>query len=826
MSDLFVGAPVWRKEDRALLRCEARYISDLTATGMLVATVVRSSLPHARILSIDTSAALAMDGVAAVYTAADLGPSQRHLASFGQFPPTLLSKWQPSIWPAPVTTLAGDRVRYAGEPIALVVATDRYVAEDAAELVDVDYEPLDPVTGAEQALRDDVPNVHDRDDGLEIIRTEPWRSWCSAPGQWTDDGTLQVSWDQNTALDMTVHSGDLDDAFARAAHVIKQRYKSHRYTGVPLEGRGILAIPDPDGEGMMVWSSHQIPFYHRALIAESLGVPEETIRVAQPYLGGGFGQKAGIYGEDVLIPFAARALNRPVKWLEDKHEHFQASSHSREQQYDAELALDAEGRILGLRYDVLIDVGAYLTFPVVLPYLGMCHVFGPYRLPAMQARLRSIFTNKVPSAPYRGAGRPEVAFMMNRLVDHAARELSLDPADIRRRNLIRPDEMPFDAGILYRDGSPLIIDSGDYPEALERNLDGIDYGAFRQEQKQARASGRHLGIGVACNIEAGGLGPVEGARVEIVSSGDVVIHLGVVDSGQGHRTAFAQICADELGMDIANISVRSGDTRGVIYSRGTYHSRAAVLAGNAVYGAARKIRTKLLQLASHHLETAPEDLELVAGSVRVKGTDRSMTVKRCAELCVPDGSSVAAAVASAGAIISLPPGMEPGLDETHFQPGTSVVWGNASHAATVEVDPELGTFKILRYVVVHDCGRVLNPLIVEGQVHGGVAQGIGGTVLEELVYDEHGHLTTSTLADYMLPRLADIPYIETISMESLSPLNPLGVKGAGESGTIGPPAVLAAAVEDALAPFGVTISQTPLSPANILRALREAKGAA
>ena len=826
MSDLFVGAPVWRKEDRALLRCEARYISDLTATGMLVATVVRSSFPHARILSIDTSAALAMDGVAAVYTAADLGPSQRHLASFGQFPPTLLSKWQPSIWPAPVTTLAGDRVRYAGEPIALVVATDRYVAEDAAELVDVDYEPLDPVTGAEQALRDDVPNVHDRDDGLEIIRTEPWRSWCSAPGQWTDDGTLQVSWDQNTALDMTVHSGDLDDAFARAAHVIKQRYKSHRYTGVPLEGRGILAIPDPDGEGMMVWSSHQIPFYHRALIAESLGVPEETIRVAQPYLGGGFGQKAGIYGEDVLIPFAARALNRPVKWLEDKHEHFQASSHSREQQYDAELALDAEGRILGLRYDVLIDVGAYLTFPVVLPYLGMCHVFGPYRLPAMQARLRSIFTNKVPSAPYRGAGRPEVAFMMNRLVDHAARELSLDPADIRRRNLIRPDEMPFDAGILYRDGSPLIIDSGDYPEALERNLDGIDYGAFRQEQKQARASGRHLGIGVACNIEAGGLGPVEGARVEIVSSGDVVIHLGVVDSGQGHRTAFAQICADELGMDIANISVRSGDTRGVIYSRGTYHSRAAVLAGNAVYGAARKIRTKLLQLASHHLETAPEDLELVAGSVRVKGTDRSMTVKRCAELCVPDGSSVAAAVASASAIISLPPGMEPGLDETHFQPGTSVVWGNASHAATVEVDPELGTFKILRYVVVHDCGRVLNPLIVEGQVHGGVAQGIGGTVLEELVYDEHGHLTTSTLADYMLPRLADIPYIETISMESLSPLNPLGVKGAGEGGTIGPPAVLAAAVEDALAPFGVTISQTPLSPANILRALREATGAA
>ncbi len=826
MSNLFVGAPVRRKEDLAMLRGEARYISDLTATGMLVATVVRSPFPHAKIRSIDTSAALAVDGVAAIYTADDLGPSQRHLASFGQFPPTLLSKWQPSIWPAPVTTMAGDRVRYVGEPVALVVATDRYVAEDAAELVDVDYEPLDPVADAEQALRDNVPNIHDVADGKEIIQTEPWRSWCSAPDQWTDDGALHVSWDRNTALDMTVHAGDVDAAFAKAAHVVKQRYKSHRYAGVPLEGRGILAIPDPDGEGMKVWSSHQIPFFHRALIAESLGVPEETIRVAQPYLGGGFGQKAGIYGEDVLIPFAARALGRPVKWLEDKHEHFQASSHSREQQYDAELALDGEGRILGLRYDVLIDVGAYLTFPVVLPYLGMCHVFGPYRLPAMQARLRSIFTNKVPSAPYRGAGRPEVVFMMNRLVDHAARKLGLDPADIRRRNLIGPDEMPLDVGFLYRDGAPLIIDSGNYPEALQKNLDGIDYEVFRQEQKQARAAGRYPGIGIACNIEAGGLGPVEGARVEIVSSGDVVIHLGVVDSGQGHRTTFAQICADVLGMDVANISVRSGDTRGVIYSRGTYHSRAAVLAGNAVHGAAQKVKTKLLQLASHHLEASPQDLELSAGAVRVKGTDRSMTVRRCAQLCVPDGSSVAAAVASAGAIVGLPPGMEPGLDETHFQPGTSVVWGNASHAATVEVDPELGTFKILRYVVVHDCGRVLNPLIVEGQVHGGVAQGIGGAVLEQLVYDEHGHLTTSTLADYMLPRIADIPDIETISMESLSPLNPLGVKGAGEGGTIGPPAVLAAAVEDALAPFGVTISQTPLSPANILRALREAKGAA
>jgi carbon-monoxide dehydrogenase large subunit len=831
MAEHYVGAPVRRKEDAIILRGEAQYISDLVVPGMLTAMVVRSPYPHARILSIDTSHAKACKGVEAVFTAEDLGSSQRQLASFGQFPPQLLNQWSPKIQPAPCTTLAKDKVRYVGEPVALVIASDRYVAEDAAELVDVEYEPLEAVVDVGQALDPDAVEIHDPAAGRSLVASEPWRSWCTSSEQWNDAGELLVSWDPNTALDMHVHMGDAADAFAKAAHVFGGRFYSHRHTGVPLEGRGLLALPDIGGSGMTVWSSHQIPYFHRALIAESLGIPEDTVRVRQPYLGGGFGQKAGIYGEDVLIPFAARQLGRPVKWLEDKREHFQASSHSREQTFDAEIAVDAAGRILGLRYEVLIDAGAYLTFPVVLPYLGMCHFFGPYRIPAMQARIRSVFTNKVTSAPYRGAGRPEAAFVLNRLVDRIAYELAIDPVEIRKRNFISPEEMPYDVGLLYRDGSPQVFDSGDYPEALNRNLAAIGYDAFRTKQKAARLEGRYLGIGTACNVEAGGIGPVEGARVEVTRTGDVVVHLGVVDTGQGQRTAFAQICADVLGVNIGKVTVKTGDSSGVIYSRGTYHSRTAVTAGNAVGSAAAKVATKLKLLASHHLGEAVqggvciEDLELLDGTIRVKGVpELAVSLERCARLCVPDGSSVGSAVASGGAILNLPDEIEPGLDETSFFGAKSVVWGNASHAAIVEVDPELGTFEIQRYVVVHDCGRILNPMILEGQVHGGVAQGIGGAVLEELFYDEDGQLVSSNMADYMLPRRGDIPEIELITMESPSPLNPLGVKGAGEGGTIGPPAALAAAIEDALSPFGVHINRTPLSPAMILQALREARG--
>ncbi|MDG2406461.1 MAG: xanthine dehydrogenase family protein molybdopterin-binding subunit [Paracoccaceae bacterium] len=829
MSVTFVGTAVQRKEDDSILRGEARYISDLSVPGMLTASVVRSPFAHAEIRSIDVSAALALEGVEAVYTADDIGDSQQHLASFGQFPPGLLDKYRPDLRPAPITTLAKCKVRYVGEPVALVVAADRYVAEDAAELVEVEYLPLPAVVDMEEALSADAPDLHATEDSLSIIAREPWKSWSSSAAQWNDDGTLNYVWGKNTALDMRVTHGDVDAAFSSAAHVIGDRFCSHRHTGVPLEGRGILALPDIGGQGMLVWSSHQIPYFHRALIAETLGVNEETIRVAQPHLGGGFGQKAGIYSEDVMIPYAARDLGRPVKWLEDKREHFQASSHSREQIFDAELALDAEGHILGLRFEAMISVGAYHTFPVVLPYLGMCHAVGPYRIPTFSGRARSILTNKVPAAPYRGAGRPEVVFMLNRLMDRAALDLYLDPAEIRRRNFIQPEEMPYDAGILYRDGAPLVFDSGDYPGALQKNLEAIGYETFRGEQERARAKRRYLGVGMACNVEAGGIGPVEGARVAFNRDGTATIHLGIVDTGQGHRTAFAQIAADELGLDVAQVRVVVGDTQGITYSRGTYHSRGAVTAGNAVHSASRKVALKLRQLAAALLwdqvqgGVDEDDLEVADGVVRSKtAPELSVPIQRCVGLLVPDGSSVASAVATGGAILSLPDEIEHGLDETSFFKAKAVVWGNASHAAIVEVDPELGSFDILRYVVVHDCGNVLNPLILEGQVHGGVAQGIGGAKLEELSYDEDGQLVSSNLADYMLPRRHDIPHIELETMESPSPFNALGVKGAGEGGTIGPPSVLAAAVEDALSPLGVRITQTPLTPKTILKAIKDA----
>ena len=777
MSEL-IGAPIRRNEDPRLLRGEGRYISDLAIPGMLTAAVVRSVHAHARIAGVDASRALALPGVEAVFTWRDLGAAQRPIPTFGQIPEALHKAWRPELRSAPVYPLAQDRARYMGEPIALVVASDRYVAADAAELVEVAYEPLPPVVDVERAVSPDSPRLFE-------------------------------DWPDNTALRLQVGYGDIDDAFRRAAHTFADRYASHRYTGVPLEGRGMLAVPELAGGGLTVWTSQQLPHFHRSTICEALGLPEHAVRAVQPDIGGGFGQKAGLYPEDVLIPFAAWRLGRPVKWVEGRSEHFMASSHSREQLHDVEVAVDADGVLLGLRDRVLIDAGAYLTFPVVLPYLGLCHMLGPYRVPALRTDIRSVLTNKVTSAPYRGAGRPEGVFVINRVMDRIAADLGLDPAEVRRRNLIPAEAMPYPAGIPYRDGTPMVLDSGDYPAMLERCLAAVGYEAFRAEQAEARRRGAWLGIGIACNVEATGIGPFEAARVRVDPSGAVAVYAGVTNQGQGHQTVFAQICASRLGLDPADVAVSTGDTANLRFGRGTYHSRGAVTAGSAVYLAAEKVRSKLTRLAANVLEAAPEDLELVGGRVRVKGApDRGLTLARCAQLSIPGGA--------------LPPDLEPGLDETAYFTVPAATWGSAAHAAIVEVDPETGHVAIRRYVVVHDCGRILNPLILDGQIHGGVAAGIGGALLEHLVYDDAGQLLTTTFMDYLLPSVAEIPELEVIHQETPSPLNPLGVKGAGEGGTLAPPAVLAAAVEDALRPLGVRITRTPLSPAAILAAVRAA----
>jgi aerobic carbon-monoxide dehydrogenase large subunit len=462
-----------RHEDPRLLTGKGYYAADLSAPGMLVAAVLRSPLAHARLGTIDTKRAAELAGVAAVFTADDIGSAQMSLPSFGQFSQSLIERWRPTIRACPHPTLARGKVRYVGQPVALVIAQTREIAEDALELIEVDYEPIPTTMNVEDSLRDDAVRIFDE---------HP----------------------DNVALDFKASIGDADSAFERATHIVRDQFSIQRYTGMALEGRGILAVPERDG--MTVWASHQLPHFLRNLICEALQLPQYSVRVIQPDIGGGFGQKAGMYSEDVLIPFAAKKLGRPVKWLKDKGEQLVGSNHSRQQEFDIELALDANAKIMGLRYSVKIDAGGYLTFPVVLSYLGMCHLLGPYRIPTLKAHIRSVLTNKTHSAPSRGAGRPEAVFVLNRIMDRAAQQIGIDPIEIRRRNFIPPSDMLYEPGILYRDGNTMVIDSGDYPEALQRLLNAVDREAFKKEQNAARANGRYIGLGIECNVEAGGLG--------------------------------------------------------------------------------------------------------------------------------------------------------------------------------------------------------------------------------------------------------------------------------------------------------------------------------
>jgi len=772
-----VGKELPRLEDPRLLTGRGKYAADLHYPGALVGAVLRSPMAHARIGKIDSFAAAALPGVIAIYTAEDLGAAQRPLPSFGQFPKSLLDELKPTIRQCPHPTLAQGKVRYVGQPVAFVVAESREIAEDAVDLIEVDYDGIDVVMSVDKAIQEGAALLHD-----------------DLP--------------DNVPLDFNVQIGDVDGAFARAAHVVRDEYFVQRYSGMALEGRGLMAVPEPGG--LTVWAGHQLPHFLRNLIAESVGLSPFDVRVIQSDIGGGFGPKAGMYSEDVLVPFAAMKLGRPVKWAEDKREQFLASSHSRQQSYDIELALDAQGKFLALRYHARIDTGAYLTFPVVLSYLGMCHFLAPYRLPAMGAHVQAVLTNKTHSAPSRGAGRPEVVFALNRIIDCAAQRMGIDPMELRRRNLITPSELPYRPGILYRDGNPMVVDSGDYPQAFERTLEAMNYAGFAKEQAAALSEGRYIGFGLTCNVESGGLGPYEYARVRIDPAGKVVVHTGVVDTGQGHKTSLAQVCADQLEISPHQVTVTPADTSHLTYGRGTYHSRAAVAAGNAVLLAAKAVREKAAAIASKILAVDLDQLRFEKGKFVHDGSGRSVDLAACARFAAPE--------------TSLDAGLVPGLDETACFEVPTTSWANAVHAGVVEVDIETGALKILRYIVFHDCGKVLNPMLVRGQVVGSLAQGIGGAIFEDMVYDDDGNPLATTLADYLMPRIHDMPRVELLHMESPSPLNPLGVKGAGEAGTIGPPGVLAAAAENALAPFGVRFNRTPLSPQAILSALREAKG--
>lgn len=761
-----VGARVRRKEDFRLVTGGGRYVADVRLPGTVHVAVFRSLHAHARIGRLDTAPALRLPGVLGVFTASDLESMGRIPVRLGPRPATI-----PGLQPL----LAGDVVRYVGEPVAVVVATDRYVAEDAAERIATEYEPLPAVTEVEQARKPDAPLIHP-----------------DAPS--------------NVAQRFEARAGDVQAGMAAAELRLTERFCVQRHTAVPMETRGILAAYDRGTKMLSLWGPTKAPYFTRRTLADLLNHPEHLIHILHVDVGGGFGVRGEFYPEDALIPWVAMRMGCPVSWVEDRREHMMATNHSRQQLHEVEVGVRRDGIIVALVDRVLWDLGAYVrTNGFVVPELTVAMLPGPYRVPNYWGEAICVFTNKTPSGTYRGPGRYEGTFVRERLIDLVARDLGLDPAEVRRRNFIQPEEMPYRVGT----GSfaqPTTYDSGDYPAVFETALAEIDYAAVRTQQALLRTQGRYLGVGVACMIEKSGLGPWESARIDIDGSGQVVLYSGVASLGEGLETTLAQLCADELGVHTHDVRVIYGDTALVPYGMGAYASRGATVGGGAVVQAARKLRRKMLALGAHLLEAHPRDCLLEDGRVFVHGMPkRAVTFRGLAR----------AAVSGA----SLPPGMEPGLSVSTFFEAPQMVYPYGTHAAVVEVDPGTGQVTILKYALAYDVGKAINPMIVEGQLVGGLAQGIGGAFLEEVVYDEAGQVLTTSFMDYLVPTAMEMPRQMTTRILELapSPLMPLGIKGAGEGGSTGAGGALANAVADAL---GERITALPITPQRILAILR------
>ncbi len=776
MGAKFFGAAVKRREDPRFLRGEGRFVDDVVVPGMLHAAFLRSPHAHARIVSIDTTASATAPGVARVLTFRDLERWMKPLPLFGAVPPGLAAVVKFDIRQAPQWALCRDRARYVGEIVAMVVADTPEQAEDAVDLIRVEWDLLPPVVDMTRAAEPGAPLIH-------------------------------PEWGNNVGIGFTHSIGDADRAFAGADVTVGETFHIQRYVGMPLENRGVVAAWDRRDGTMTTWNSTQVSHFVQQGLTGALGLPPHKIRVIAPDLGGGFGTKASGYAEDALIPIVAMALGRPVKWIESRREHMSGAAHARHQVHAISLAADRDGTILAVRDRIWLDLGAYNVWGVVLPYNTVAHLIGPHRIKNMWVDVQAVVTNKTPNAPYRGAGRPETVFAMDRIVDCLARELRMDPAEIRRRNYIRPDELPYDFGMPYRDGNPLVYDTGDFPEALEKALEAAGYRQFRAEQPALRARGIHRGIGISGYVEGTAIGPYEGATVKLDLAGRVLVATGAINSGQGHETSFAQIAADALDVPLDWVTVVGGDTAAVPFGVGTFASRSAVTAGNSIADACREVRTKLTRAAAALLEAAPADIEIEDGRIFVKGSPGSaVDLARVVQASIPTFAKPGVA--------------SPDFEASAYHHVPTVTYASAVHVAQVEVDPATGRVKLLRYVVAHDCGRVINPTIVEGQVHGGVAQGIGGALFEEMVYDETGQLLTGSLMDYAVPKADDLPLIETVHLEFPSPRNPLGVKGLGEGGAISPPAAIANAIEDALTPFNVRVTETPVTAARIVSLLQ------
>jgi carbon-monoxide dehydrogenase large subunit len=755
-----IGSSPRRKEDRRLLVGAGRFLDDLRREGLLHLGVVRSPQAHARIVEVVTTAARAIPGVSAVWTAADLSELARGMpVAYGG-----THKGRPFVQPV----LARHIVRYVGEVTAVVVAETRALLADALEAVRVEYEPLPAIADADTALATTT--------------------------------RLHEGWPDNVALTARGTVGDAERAMADAAIVVQARLHHPRLSAVTLEPRGVLAYGD--GESLVVWSSTQNPYRLRDTVAAGLGLPVERVRVMVPDVGGGFGPKGSIYPEDVLVPAAALRLGRPVKWVESRREHFMATGHDREQTHEARVGFRPDGSIAALEAHFLADVGAYPVEGDGLTLNTVNHLPGPYRVAHYRGVGDSVVTTKTQNAAYRGAGRPEAVFVMERLLDLGARRLGLDPADVRRKNLIRPAEMPYRSGLTYKDGAAVAYDPGDFPAAFDRALALLDYDGWRKRQRERTADGTRIGIGLACYAQGSGLGPYEGATVRVDPSGKVYVFIGVTAQGQGHATTLAQICAGELGVPFDDVIVSAGDTSLFPFGNGTGGSRVAANAGPAVARTAREVRRRAARVAAELLECAPEDVRIADGRAHVAGVPaRSVTLGRLAHVALKSRA--------------LKPSGEPGLNACKYFYPETVTWTFGTQAAVVEVDVETFRVRLLRYAIVHDPGRAINPTIVVGQMQGGAAQGIGAGLFEEVVYDSAGQVLTASLMDYAIPRADDLPELPVALTEHPSVINELGIKGVGESGAIPGAAAIANAVEDALAAFGVTIAQAPVRPSGL-----------
>ncbi len=790
------GARIKRNEDPRLLTGQAQFVDDIDIPGALHAAFKRSDYAHARLLNVDVAEARAMPGVIALYVADDLG-----------------DYWQPSpllVPPPPAQhvefnqrtagQLARDKVRYVGEPIALVIAASRYQAEDAADAIVVDYDPLDAVVDPAAGLEEGAPLIHE------------------------DLGS-------NLAAHVIQTKGDWETARRQADLIIKRHFDYDRGSAAPMETRGIVAQWDRNARHLTVWDSTQAPIVIRNMLAGMLDLSQRQVHVIAPYIGGGFGPKIMMpYPEEALVPWVAIKLGRPIKWIEDRHENFLAMTQERGQSHNSELALTGDGKILGVRDIFLHDNGAYDPYGLTVPLNTQTHLLGPYIIPHYYAEFKAVFTNKIIVTPYRGAGRQHGVFVIERLLDIAARQLGLDPIEIRRRNLIPPDAFPWNNEVIGQDFTHLTYDSGNYEPVLDAAKKMIGWDIFVATKNEGRTmddtqpkqpstkqpsssvlrpSSTRQGIGLVMYVEGTGIGPYEGARVQVEPTGKVTVVTGVGTQGQGHYTSFAQVAAEQLGIGVEDVYVSTGDSGQFNWGTGTFASRGAVVAGSAVHSAAVMVADKAKKLAADELEAAPEDIELVNGYAQVRGVPGArIALKELADKANPLRGAVQ-------------PGTEPGLEATAYFGPPMQATAVGAHAAMVEVDTETFDVRVKKYVVVHDCGRVINPMILEGQVHGGVAQGIGNAFYEKLEFDETGQLLNASFMDYLLPTANDVPRIEVGHEETPSPLNPIGVKGAGEAGAIPVGALYAQAIENALGIDGFEVLEIPLSPAKLWALVQE-----